>query len=348
MKKNLLGNGAIAFGAIAAGVRFVSGYPGTPSTEILETLQKEAAARGLLSSVHIEWSTNEKAAVEAAAGAAYSGERVLVTMKQVGLNVASDPVMCLAYIGIKGGMVIAVADDPGPISSQTEQDTRLFGAYAHLTVLDPASPEEAYEMTKYAFELSEQLGRPVILRPTTKVCHASATIDVTDEIYSYTPEGFVKDPKWVIFPPLSYKRHNENFAVYNTDSPCPYNRFEAAKCAQSDSNAGYGNNEVVFSDYGIASGGVTTAIVTDVLTDIGVSVNRLTVGRPYPFPQQTAADFAEVSANILVLEELEPVIEDCLKPFCSGKTINGKYNSIVPAAGELKYENVRDIICNFF
>jgi indolepyruvate ferredoxin oxidoreductase alpha subunit len=334
MKKNLLGNGAIAQGAIEAGVRFVSGYPGTPSTEILETIQKEAADRGLLKNIHIEWSANEKAAVEAAAGAAYSGQRTIVTMKQVGLNVASDPVMCLAYIGIKGGMVIAVADDPGPISSQTEQDTRSFGAYAHLTVLDPSSPEEAFEMTKYAFELSESLQRPVILRPTTKVCHASATVEVSDGIYEYAPEGFVKDPKWVIFPPLSYRRHIENFRMYSDDSPCSYNRlFSADKTA-------YGN-------FGITSGGVTTAIVTDVLRDLGVSVNRLTVGRPYPFPEKTAETFAIKCEKVLVLEELDPYIEEHLKPFVTDKCVFGKFNGSVPVAGELKYENVRDIICNF-
>ncbi|MDR0987663.1 MAG: indolepyruvate ferredoxin oxidoreductase subunit alpha [Ruminococcus sp.] len=325
MKINLLGNGAIAMGAIAAGVRFAAGYPGTPSTEILETLKSNEYAKN----IHIEWSTNEKAAVEAAAGASYSGVRTLVTMKQVGLNVASDPVMCLSYIGVKGGMVIVVADDPGPISSQTEQDTRSFGSYAHLTVLDPSSPEEAYEMTQYAFELSEKLSRPVILRPTTKVCHASATVDVSEGVYDYTPSGFVKDPKWVIFPPLSYKRHIENFKMYNTPEDSVYNRTETAE-----------------SDVGIVTGGVTTAIVTDILTDLGVKVNRLTIGRPYPFPTEQAKAFAEGLTKILVLEELDPFIEEQLQR-CVNIKVCGKYSEHVPAAGELKYENLINIICNF-
>ncbi len=135
MKQFLMGNEAIALGAIRAGVDLVCGYPGTPSTEVLET-----AAKRNDGSYYVEWSVNEKAAMEVAAGAAYAGARVLVTMKQVGLNVASDPLMSLAYVGVKGGMVILVADDPGPISSQTEQDTRVFAQYSKLPVFDPVIP----------------------------------------------------------------------------------------------------------------------------------------------------------------------------------------------------------------
>ena len=153
MKKLLMGNEAIAFGAISAGVKIVCGYPGTPSTEVLETVAKNNDG-----GIYVEWSVNEKAAMELGAGASYSGARVMVTMKQVGLNVASDPLMCLSYIGTKGGMVVLVADDPGPNSSQTEQDTRHFAKYANLPVLDPATPEEAYEMASYAFGLSEKSG----------------------------------------------------------------------------------------------------------------------------------------------------------------------------------------------
>ena len=135
----VMGNEAIALGAIRAGVRMAAGYPGTPSTEILETIAKHNDG-----SIHVEWSVNEKAAMEVGAGAAYAGARTLVTMKQVGLNVASDPLMSLAYVGVKGGMVIVSADDPGPISSQTEQDTRTFAQFSKLPVFDPSSPEEAY------------------------------------------------------------------------------------------------------------------------------------------------------------------------------------------------------------
>lgn len=186
-------------------MNLVSGYPGTPSTEVLETIAKRNSGN-----IYIEWSVNEKAGLEVAAGAAYSGARTMVTMKQVGLNVASDPLMSLAYIGVKGGMVIVVADDPGPISSQTEQDTRHFAAFSKLPCFDPSSAQEAYEMIQEAFEYSEKYNTPVFFRPTTRVCHGYASITVKDE-EEYTihnPEGFVKDSaKWVIFPRLSYNSH---------------------------------------------------------------------------------------------------------------------------------------------
>ena len=174
-KEYVTGNGAIALGAMAAGVNVVAGYPGTPSSEIIETLAKYNNG-----DIHLEWSINEKSAMEVAASAAYTGARTLVTMKQVGLNVASDPLMSLAYVGVKGGMVIVSADDPGPISSQTEQDTRLFASFCKIPVFDPSTPEEAYEMIQDAFEYSEKYKTPVLFRPTTRVCHAYASIEVDE------------------------------------------------------------------------------------------------------------------------------------------------------------------------
>ena len=155
----IMGNQAIALGALKAGVNLVSGYPGTPSSEIIEYIAKYRKQTG----TYVEWSVNEKAAVEVAAGASYAGARTLVTMKQVGLNVAGDPVMCLAYVGVKGGMVIVSADDPGPISSQTEQDTRRYGEFSKLPVFDPSSPEEAFTMIQEAFEYIEKF-------PTNSAC----------------------------------------------------------------------------------------------------------------------------------------------------------------------------------
>ena len=202
-KEYVMGNGAIALGALSAGVNLVTGYPGTPSSEILENIQKYSDG-----SVHIEWSVNEKSAMEVAASASYSGARTLVTMKQVGLNVASDPLMSLAYVGVKGGMVIVSADDPGPISSQTEQDTRMFAEFCRIPVFDPASPEEAYQMIQDAFIYSEKYKTPVLFRPTTRVCHAYASVEVPENRTGKEYEGFVKDSKkWVIFPRLSFLNH---------------------------------------------------------------------------------------------------------------------------------------------
>ena len=211
-KKLLMANEAFAHAALEAGVRVVAGYPGTPSSELIETVAK-LHAEGRAHGVHVEWSTNEKAALELLAGASYAGARCLFTCKQVGLNVASDALMSLNYVGVKGGLVLYVADDPGPISSQTEQDTRRFGDFAKVPVLDPSTPEEGFAMIKEAFDLSERHGTPVIVRPTTRICHASTFFDVEDETFArpLPEEGFQKNPKWIIFPRRAYEAHGEIF-----------------------------------------------------------------------------------------------------------------------------------------
>ena len=210
VKKLLMGNEAFAHAALEAGVRVVAGYPGTPSSELIETIAAEHAA-GRAHGVHVEWSCNEKAALELLAGAAYCGARVLFTCKQVGLNVASDALMSLNYVGVKGGTVLFVADDPGPISSQTEQDTRRFAAFAKVPVLDPATPEQGFAMMKAAFDLSERYRTPVIVRPTTRIDHASTFFDVAEETYARpVPEvGFERDSRWVIFPKRAWEAHGE-------------------------------------------------------------------------------------------------------------------------------------------
>lgn len=203
-----MGNQAFAYAALAAGVRVVAGYPGTPSTELVETVAK-LKAQGSAEGVHVEWSTNEKAALEVLAGASYAGARCLFTFKQVGLNVASDPLMSLNYVGIKGGLVLFVADDPGPISSQTEQDTRRFAAFAKIPVLDPQNLEQGYAMMQEAFEISERYHTPVIVRPTTRICHASTYLEVPEHTVAHPAGTFEKDPKWVIFPRRSFAAHGE-------------------------------------------------------------------------------------------------------------------------------------------
>ena len=201
-KQLLMGNEAMAYAALEVGVRVAAGYPGTPSSEIIETIAARRAA-GKAHGVHVEWSANEKVALELLGGASAAGARCLFTCKQMGLNVASDALMCLAYVGVRGGLVLIVADDPGPISSQTEQDTRRFASFAKVPVLDPSTPEQAFDMVQAAFGLSERYGTPVIVRPTTRIDHASAFFDVQDETYArpVPAGGFVRDPaKWVIFP----------------------------------------------------------------------------------------------------------------------------------------------------
>ncbi len=331
-KKLLMGNEAIAFGAIRAGVNVVTGYPGTPSTEVLETI-----AHNNPGDLYVEWSVNEKSAMEIAAGAAYSGARTMVTMKQVGLNVASDPLMTLAYIGVKGGMVILVADDPGPFSSQTEQDTRHFAKFSNLPVLDPSTPEEAYEMVQYAFELSELVKLPVFLRPTTRVCHACATIDVDDERINHKPEGFVKDPNWVIFPNLAYKKHLHIEQLQSQLSDI----FSKLKF-----NKVYGDGKL-----GVAASGVAYTYVTEAVEKLKADIKVFKAGTPYPLPKDMAEDFLSGLDEVLVFEELDPVVEEEMILYCAAnkKNVNilGKKTQHLPCAGEYTFELVYTALAKF-
>ena len=336
-KEFLMGNEAIALGALAAGVNLAAGYPGTPSTEVLETIAKRNPGN-----VYVEWSVNEKAAMEVAAGAAYTGARALVTMKQVGLNVASDPLMSLEYIGVKGGMVVLVSDDPGPISSQTEQDTRTFGMFSKVPVFDPCSVQEAYEMIQEAFEFSEKYGTPVFFRPTTRIDHGYEALEVKDpeEYHVHTYEGFVKDAsRWVIFPRLSVKNHalieKRNALLSDTFSDYPGNRILAEQekgCRK-----------------GIASHGISFMYTLDSLR--GRNARVLKVATPFPFPEKLALSFLQGLDEVLCIEELDPVIERALLHIC-GKyglqvKILGKLTGDIPPSGENTMEIVNKALGAF-
>ncbi len=328
----LMGNQAIALGAIQAGVGVVTGYPGTPSSEILETVAKRNPG-----DIYVEWSVNEKSALEVAAGAAYAGIRTMVTMKQVGLNVASDPIMSLSYIGIKGGMVVVVADDPGPISSQTEQDTRQFGIFSKIPVFDPSSPMEAYEMIHDAFDYSEKYHTPVIFRPTTRVCHANESIPLKENRRDSKAEGFVKDSKWVIFPRLSYQRHKE---------------IEDRDPVVSEDFSSYPLNVVTGTGKkGIAAGGVSYAYTREALSLLNGSCRLMKTATPYPFPEKLALEFLNGLDEVLVIEELSPYIEKELIYLC-GKyglsvKIRGKLTKDMPSAGENTVSAVTNAIGEF-
>ena len=339
-KEFLMGNEAIALGAIAAGVNLVSGYPGTPSSEVLETVAKRRT-----DAVYVEWSVNEKSALEVAAGAAYTGARSMVTMKQVGLNVASDPLMSLEYVGIKGGMVVLVADDPGPISSQTEQDTRHFAAFSKLPCFDPTSAQEAYEMIQDAFDYSEKYKTPVFLRPTTRVCHGYASVDVKDpeEYTIHTAEGFVKDSgRWVIFPRLSYQNHikieERNIQIADDFSAYPKNRIYPA------------SPKTPFSKKGIVSCGISFTYSLESLEELGM-VRLLKITTPHPFPEKLALEFLNGLEEVLCIEELDPVLERELTCLC-GKhhlpvKIYGKLTRHVANAGENTRDSVHKNILEF-
>lgn len=331
IQKFLMGNEAIALGAVHAGVNLVAGYPGTPSTEVLETVAKQNDG-----SIYVEWSVNEKAALEVAAGASYAGARTLVTMKQVGLNVASDPLMSLAYVGIKGGMVILSADDPGPISSQTEQDTRQFARFAKLPVFDPSSPEEAYEMMMDAFECSEKWGTPVLFRPTTRVCHGCASIMVRESIEKHPIEGFVKDTmRWVIFPRTSFLNHE---------------KIEKRNPQIGEEFSSYRFNQLTGTGRkGICTSGISYAYTKEALEcETQEDYKLLKIATAYPFPETLALQFLKGLDEVLCIEELDPVLERELTYLC-GKhhlnvTIHGKLDGSVQAAGENTVESVKQVL----
>ena len=329
-KTFLMGNAAIAMGALHASVNLVAGYPGTPSTEILETVAKCNDG-----SVYVEWSVNEKAALEVAAGASYAGARTLVTMKQVGLNVASDPLMSLAYVGVKGGMVIVSADDPGPISSQTEQDTRHFAQFAKLPVFDPSTPEEAYEMIQDAFAYSEKYGTPVLFRPTTRVCHSCADIQLHETPTVHKPEGFVKDTmRWVIFPRTSYLNHI---------------KLEERTPVLSKDFSAYRFNQLTGSGkLGIVTSGISYTYLQEALEDYTGQVKVLKIATANPFPEELALQFLEGLEQVLAIEELDPVLERALTYLC-GKhhlpvQIHGKLDGMVQPAGENSVESVHKVL----
>ncbi len=364
-KKLLMGNEAFAHAALEAGVRVVAGYPGTPSSELVETvaaLHADGSAEG----VHVEWSTNEKAALELLAGAAYAGARVLFTCKQVGLNVASDALMSLNYVGVKGGTVLFVADDPGPISSQTEQDTRRFASFAKVPVLDPATPDQGFQMMQAAFDLSERYGTPVIVRPTTRICHASTFFDVAESTQArpVPPEGFERDPRWVIFPRRSFEAHGEindrlsaiaadfandpQFAAFN-----PTFRGGGAEGVQASGASGD------LLRFGIVAGGVSAAYVLEALRMLearaaaaGKSLPRYAfwqVGTVFPFPRDKAMRFLrDVSGSVIVFEELDHVLEDELlatigaaasDPAAPRPRIRGKLDGTTRDRGENSVED---------
>lgn len=360
-KKLLMGNEAMAHAALEAGVGVVAGYPGTPSSEIVETVARQCR-RGAAHGVYVEWSTNEKAALELLFGASLAGARCLFTCKQMGLNVASDALMSLNYVGVRGGLVLVVADDPGPISSQTEQDTRRFAMFAKVPVLDPSTPEQAFDMIKAAFELSERFGTPVIVRPTTRVDHASAFFDVREETDALPvlDGGFRHDPsRWVIFPRRAFEAHGEINdrlpAIADVfSSELPYSAFNVMEEA--------GESFTGQPTFGIVAGGITAAyvrealrIVRDRVRQAGIEVpayRLMQVGTPYPFPERAIEAFVTGLANVLVLEELDSVLEDQLAAF-SGRVhgafnIHGKRTGAARDRGENDVDDIVACLERFF
>lgn len=301
MKELMLTNQAIARGAYEAGVRVLSAYPGTPSTEIAENIAK-------YDEIYAEWAPNEKVALEVAIGASIAGARSMACMKHVGVNVAADPLFTVAYSGINAGLVIAVADDPGMHSSQNEQDSRFYARSAHVPMLEPSDAQEAKEFVKLAFELSEKFDTPVFIRETTRVAHSHGFVELCDreehEVKSYEKNA----AKYVMMPANAIKRHvvvekrdNDLGEYVNTLS---VNREELTK----------------ESEVGIVCSGAVYQYVKEALPE----VNVFKVGTLYPLPMSALKAFSKKVKEVIVIEELEPYIEDAMKAegiACRGKDI---------------------------
>lgn len=330
----LMGNEAIAYGIVENGCILASSYPGTPASEILSSIARIKKHRNI--NIHVEWSVNEKCAFEIALTASYTGCRSAVAMKQVGLNVALDPLMSAAYTGIIGGFIICSADDPGPYSSQTEQDSRALAMFAKIPVFDPSSPHDAYKQITSAYNLSEKYGIPVMLRPTTRVCHARQDISLSSLKYDYPKAYFKKEPtRWAATPRYRYILHkNLNHKIKQVQKDNKYYPIPMKK------TKGRGLGSCI-----IASG-VAFSYAADILNENGFSekTDLFKVLIPYPLNTDFIKTVLENYRRILIFEETYPVIEI---QFPERKNILGRLNGFVPQEGELTPENIEPIIHYF-
>ena len=287
MKKLLLGNAAVARGAYEAGVRVVSSYPGTPSTEITENIVSYPE-------IYVEWAPNEKVAAEVAIGSSIAGGRAMSCCKHVGLNVMADPVFTVSYIGANGGLVFCVADDPGMHSSQNEQDSRHYAKAAKIMMLEPSDSEECKEFTKRAFSLSEEYDTPVFIRLSTRVSHSQSMIE-TGEREEIALKPYEKSiPKNVMMPAMAIKKH-----VIVEERMKKLTEF----AEKTDLNRVEDNG----ADIGVITAGITYMYAKEALGD---KVNYLKLGMAYPMPEKLISDFAAKCKKVFVVEELDPFIEE--------------------------------------
>lgn len=315
MKKLLSGNEAIALGAYHAGLRVATAYPGTPSTEILENLAR-------FKDIHAEWAPNEKVAFEVGLGACYTGVRTMVSMKHVGLNVAADPFMAASVTGVRGGLVLISADDPGMHSSQDEQDNRNFAKFAKIAMFEPSDSQEAYDVMPLAFEISERFDTPVMVRSTTRISHAKTVVDINKERPADLPSAvFQKDmAKFVALPVNARRRQQltlerlEKLAEYS--ETCPLNRIIQGS-----------------AEIGVISSGVAFNYAREVLP----TASFLKLGMTYPLPKKMICRFAAGVKRVIVIEELDPFLEEQIQAM--GLVVEGK--KFIPSTGELNKDILR-------
>lgn len=314
MKKIMTGNEAIAQGAWEAGLHVAAAYPGTPSTEILENLST-------YKDVYSQWSTNEKVALEVAAGASMAGGRALAAMKHVGLNVAADPLFTLAYTGVNGGLVVVTADDPGLFSSQNEQDNRYYASHAKLAMLEPSDSQECLDFVKEAFDISEKFDTPVLFRVTTRICHSKTLVETSDR-KEVSVRPYTKDVSKYVMAPASAKKRKYIMedrieALKEFSEVTPLNRIE---------------NES--ASIGIITSGISYNHAKEVFGD---EVSYLKLGFTWPLPEKLIRKFAGMVETLYIIEENEPYIEDFVKILgikCTGR-------EKLPWVDELTPETIR-------
>lgn len=326
----LLGDEAIAYGAVNNGISGVYAYPGTPSTEITECIQsmKITSERG----IHCRWCTNEKTAMEAALGVSYVGKRAIVCMKHVGLNVCADPFVNSGMTGANGGLIVIVADDPSMHSSQNEQDSRFYGKFAFIPVLEPSSQQEAYDMMSYGFELSEKNGTPVLMRVTTRMAHSRAVVEIDTEARQIGDIHYPANPRqWILLPANSRERYPQLIDSYkkieDESSQSPYNiYFDGPK-----------------KDLAIITSGIAYNYVRE---NVGPEYEHpvLKISQ-YPIPRDLIIKIAEECETILVIEEGQPYIEERIKGVLPTRChVIGKLTAHLPRTGELTPDIVRSVL----
>jgi indolepyruvate ferredoxin oxidoreductase alpha subunit len=332
MQRLFMGNEAMARGLVEGGVSLAASYPGTPASEILAAVAALAREEGVV--LHAEWSVNEKVAYETALANAMTGRRSAVAMKQVGLNVASDPFMRSAYLGVIGGLVLIAADDPGPHSSQTEQDSRFFAMFAKVPVLDPASPQEAKDLVARAFALSEKYEIPVMLRPTTRVCHARQNVTVGPVVPLERPARFHKNPgRWCATPQFLRGLHRQ------LNDKIDQIALEPDYAPLFTPGDGFRPRTA------IVASGVAAAHAWDLLDDLGLmgKVDFYQVIMPFPLNREFIDTSRLKYDQVLVLEETYPVVELQL----AGVSVQGRQTRAVPREGELTPEVLRPVLDKF-
>ncbi|MCL1978539.1 MAG: indolepyruvate ferredoxin oxidoreductase subunit alpha, partial [Methanomassiliicoccaceae archaeon] len=320
----LLGNEAIVRGLIEAGVKFASTYPGTPSSEIGNILEEISEEAGM----YFEFSSNEKIALEVSAAAASAGVRSFAFMKHVGLNVAADPLMTLAYSGVVGGMLVLSADDPSAHSSQNEQDNRYFSSLSLLPMMEPSTPAEAKDMIKYAYEISEKLTLPVIYRTTTRVNHARSIVEFGERIDTPSKGHFIKDDKRFVNVPAFAKLNRLRLLELNKKAQelseiSPLNRIEGT------------------GDIGVITSGVSYTYVKEFTSGAAI----LKLGFTNPLPEKKIADFIRDKKSVIVVEELDPFLEDQILRICAQNRlavpIYGKRTGHLPREWEYSPDTIK-------